>query len=331
MHCLYCKKVYTTMKQNDTCVLVEGQVDLLMSHQAGVTNTVATSGTALTEEHLGLIKRLTPNLVLAYDYDLAGLKASWNAINLSRKLGFNVKIAKLPSGQDPADLIKNDPSLWLGAISNSRHYIDFMIDALKEEGKEGLDLTLAVARFVLPYVKALEQKMEQAHFISKIATTLGLPEEAIKEDLAKIKLEPEEKISSSLAPSAIKTRQVLIAERLFGLIFILEKTAEASEKKKELSTLLGEDSFTQEFKNFEPMRDKLSLEAELLYGEAGPALWTEALDLARSLKEELLRKELEKLMIQIRQAEERKELERVGELLERSREISKVLNEIKTI
>ncbi|MCX6712416.1 MAG: DNA primase [Candidatus Vogelbacteria bacterium] len=72
------------MRQQDECIFVEGQMDLIMSHQAGATNTVAVSGTALTTEHIQLVKRLTDNIVLANDYDLAGLKASLRAINLIR-------------------------------------------------------------------------------------------------------------------------------------------------------------------------------------------------------------------------------------------------------
>jgi DNA primase len=168
------------MRQKDFCVFVEGQFDVIMSHQSGITNTVAVSGTAMTGEHVQLIKRLTDNVVLAYDYDLAGLAASRRAIDLLRSEGLNVKIAKLPSGQDPAEVIKENSEEWLKAIEGAKHYIDFMIDALQEEGKKGLELNLAINTYVLPYIKALEKKMEQAHFVAKLSNLLAIGEEADK-------------------------------------------------------------------------------------------------------------------------------------------------------
>lgn len=320
------------MKQDDYCVLVEGQVDLLMSHQAGVTNTVATSGTALTTEHLKLIKRLTDNLILAYDYDSAGLKASWTAINLSRSLGLNVKIAKLPSGQDPADVIKEDPVVWLAALQNAKHYIDFMVDSLREEGKTGLDLAIEVSRSVLPYVKSLESKMEQAHFINKIAATLGLPEQAVREDLAKIKLDTPLAPASPAAktvPDKLSSRQLLIEERLFSLIFFLADLAGSSEEEAKAANLLGVENFVKKKEAWNTKRDRLCLEAELLYGEPDAKLWEEVWELAANLRSENLKEELQTLLIKIKQAEEKGDQPSVKVFLERFREISQTLNEIK--
>src|SRR6185369_5824744 len=93
-------------------ILVEGQFDLLMSHQAGYKNTVATSGTAFTERHAELLKRYTPNLLIAYDGDKAGIAAAGRAAAISLRSGMNVKVAKLPPGKDPADLLKESPQVF---------------------------------------------------------------------------------------------------------------------------------------------------------------------------------------------------------------------------
>jgi DNA primase len=93
------------MRKLNCAILVEGQVDLVMSHQAGWGNTLAVSGTAFTVEHAALIKRMTENLVIALDADEAGIKAAGRAARAALQMGLNVKVARLPDGLDPADLI----------------------------------------------------------------------------------------------------------------------------------------------------------------------------------------------------------------------------------
>src|SRR5260221_358472 len=98
------------MMKEEQAVLVEGQMDLVMSHQAGIENTVASSGTALTEEHLLLLKRFTDKVIMAFDGDEAGFNASERGFNLALSLGMDVRVALLPRGIDPADLAAKDPS-----------------------------------------------------------------------------------------------------------------------------------------------------------------------------------------------------------------------------
>jgi DNA primase len=94
-------------------IIVEGQMDMLMSHQVGWENTIATSGTALTEDHLVILKRNTENLVIAYDNDKAGVKASARAFEIAIRAGFNVKACRIGEGKDPADkyLCKGKPQI----------------------------------------------------------------------------------------------------------------------------------------------------------------------------------------------------------------------------
>ena len=124
------------MRTEDTCILVEGQMDLIMSHQAGHLNTVAVSGTALTDEHLKNIKRLANKLVLAFDGDQAGFKASQRGINLALGMGFDVRIAKLPNDVDPADLILENSENWSNSVKNARHVVDFCLEVLESRGFE---------------------------------------------------------------------------------------------------------------------------------------------------------------------------------------------------
>lgn len=314
------------MRQKDFCVFVEGQMDLLMSHQVGVTNTVAVSGTALTSEHVQLIKRLTDNVVLAYDYDLAGLAASRKAIDLLRAEGLTVKIAKLPSGQDPAEVIKADPSAWLKAIEESKHYIDFMIDASQEEGKKGLELNLAVNTYILPYIKALDKKMEQAHFVAKLSNLLSIAEEAIWSDLQKIKIEAVALEAKEDKP--LITRSRLIEERLFGLYFLLLAKGEGEKVDKQLEELLKDDNFIKKKGEYQASHDRLALAAELVYDPASDLI-KEIGDLALAWREERLKEELLTTLQAVQMAEKKGDHETLALDLKKCQELTIAINNFK--
>lgn len=320
-----------TMRQKDFCVFVEGQFDVIMSHQVGATNTVAVSGTAMTAEHVKLIKRLTDNVVLAYDYDLAGLSASRRAIDLLRSEGLDVKIAKLPSGQDPADVIKESPDNWQKALNGAKHYIDFMIDALQEEGKKGLELNLAINTYVLPYIKALEKKMEQAHFVAKLSSLLSIGEEAIWSDLQKIIITDEEVKNSKVESEEalpLMTRVRLIEERLFGLYFLLVARGEEEKLASSLAELLKNDSFIKKKEEYGESHDRLALAAELVYDPASDLI-KEVLELAQSWQEEILKEELREALKAVQEAEKKGDREALSTNLQKCQNLTLAINNFK--
>ncbi|KKS77801.1 MAG: primase protein [Parcubacteria group bacterium GW2011_GWC1_43_11b] len=302
-------KAKVEMRRHDFAILVEGQVDLIMSHQAGLANTIAGSGTALSPEQITLIGRMTKNLIMAYDYDLAGLKASRRAITLAQGAGLNVKIAKLPAGQDPAEVIKKDPQDWLSAIKNSKHHIDFLIDALLAEGKTGLELSRLVNENVLPIIKALGKKMEQAHFVAKLSQLLGIGEEAIWSDLANLRLEPDS-IVTNRPPTdqtlVSDTRSSAILNKIFGLIFWLESLPERAVDPNQLidrlKEIIGPDSYQAEREVRIKKEGALVMEAEFFF-QGSEKLQTEILELFNNLHLENLREQLREAMQALKKAE----------------------------
>jgi DNA primase len=119
-HVLYgLEKAKMAIKEKDQVILVEGQMDVISSYQAGITNVVASSGTALTEEHLKILSRYTPNIVFAFDQDSAGTEASKRAIDLAIKQDFNVRLAFLREVKDPGEAIEKDPQIFIEAITLS--------------------------------------------------------------------------------------------------------------------------------------------------------------------------------------------------------------------
>lgn len=182
-------------------VLVEGQLDLLMAHQAGFDNAVATSGTAFTEEHAALLKRGSENLLIAYDGDRAGIAAAGRAAAIALAAGMNVKIVKLPLGADPADLIKERPEAFKEAVKGALHVVDFYLAHLTDAKYDPRTFRLEVSRVVLPYVGMIQNRIDQAHFIGRVAETLGVPADAVAAEVRKLQTEAP-KTDSPVAASA---------------------------------------------------------------------------------------------------------------------------------
>mgnify|MGYP003393234511 CR=1 FL=1 len=176
-------KAKEKIRRKDYAVLVEGQVDLVLSHQAGVDNTVASSGTAFTQAHLERLKRLSKRIILAFDGDKAGLAAAEKAAELALFLGLEVKIAKLPEGKDPADVAHENGETWKQILRDSKpaieHFLELAIVAEKDKRKLGKILEYKI----LPLVALLESSIEKSHFLSLIAKRTGIKEEVLWEDL----------------------------------------------------------------------------------------------------------------------------------------------------
>jgi len=167
-------------------MLVEGQVDLLMAHKQGYRNAVATSGTAFTEHHADLLKRYSPNLLIAYDGDKAGIAAAGRAAAIAIPKGMNVKVVRLPAGVDPADLIKENAPAFKEAVKHAVHIVDFYLAHIAETVSDPRAQKLEVGRTVLPFVALIPNKIDQAHFVTRVAEALSVPASAVQTELGKI-------------------------------------------------------------------------------------------------------------------------------------------------
>lgn len=178
-------KAKMAIRKNNFAVLVEGQMDLLASHQAGWANTLAVSGTAFTTDHAQIIKRLSDNLVLALDADEAGIKAAGKAARAALQGGLNVKVARLPTGLDPADLIlKEGAEAWRSSIRDSKDIITFLLDVLQEHLPQADKFRRAVEQIVLPFVADMHSPIERETHTREIARRLGVSEAAVSEALS---------------------------------------------------------------------------------------------------------------------------------------------------
>ncbi len=175
------------IRKLNCAVLVEGQMDLLASHQALWENTVAVSGTAFTPEHAQLIRRMTDNIVIALDADAAGLKAAGKAARAALQGGLHVKVARLPNELDPADLIlKEGSDAWKKAIRESKDVIEFLLDVLEEHAKSKDIFRRGVETVVLPFLGDVQSPIARESYIREIAKRLDVSEGAVGEAFAKV-------------------------------------------------------------------------------------------------------------------------------------------------
>jgi len=191
------------IRKRNFAILVEGQMDAISSHRVGVRNVAATCGTALTAEHLALLKRYTTNLVLAFDVDVAGANATKRGIDLAIASGFNVKVAKLPPGVDPDDLCRERPKEWGVAINQSEPIVDYYL-RVSTAGRDlkRVEHKKAVARAVLPEVARLQDPVEQAHYLQKLGTLVGVDEVVLRRAIDRAKAaSPAQRTVRSAAPT----------------------------------------------------------------------------------------------------------------------------------
>jgi DNA primase len=202
-------------------MLVEGQLDVIHAHQAGFMNTVALSGTALSEKHLGLMKRYSENLMLVLDPDPAGLKATARSAALALTAGLRVKAARLPKGKDPADLISEDAKEFGARVVSAKPIVEFFLAELAQEESDPHRLLRTAESIVLPLIAAIPSPMEREHFIQIAAQALSLSSEAVRESLRRLPKQtdtaPVARVFSSSAPITRSARE-LRSEQLLAII-----------------------------------------------------------------------------------------------------------------
>ena len=161
-------------------ILVEGNLDVISSHQTGVSQVVATAGTALTEQNLKTLSRLVTDIRLCFDADKAGIAATERAIPIASKVGVSLSIIDIPSGKDPDELIKQDAATWDRIIEQPKYALDWLI----ERYEKLLDMQSAQGKrqfsdILLPIVRSLSDSVEQDHYLHKLSKIMDVSKEAL--------------------------------------------------------------------------------------------------------------------------------------------------------
>jgi DNA primase len=239
------------MSEQKSVVVVEGQMDLCMSYQAGVHNTVAVSGTAFTDEHIHLIKRFCDTVILSFDTDNAGQTALHKTALLCLLGGLDVYTVGAIGTKDPADLIQDDPNKWLNAIKTKRHIIekltaDIMISDLpeREKGKK-------IVEKVIPFVRAIQSPVDRAHFLRVVSKTSGIDEVSLTEELSRgvVSTEQQQEENKVQIPSRERLiREIIAYAKLHGKLESEEFSLLGIDIKEYPDAIIEEEMFLLEKK-----------------------------------------------------------------------------------
>lgn len=253
------------IRKADCILLVEGQFDLILTHQSGLPYTVALSGTALTHEHLTLLSRLSKRLVLALDADEAGIRAGLKSSLMAITAGFDVKIPTLLGGKDPADLAKDNPELLKAAIRTSATAVEFFLEVLRKGSKDERAYKKAVEAQVLPLIQAIGSSIDQEHFVRIVAARLGVSETAVRTEVGKVRVSATQTPEDAVVQVKNTEAPLSQLERAAGmLIFYFEKDQAVSAR---LAELLGNERVAEYKERLMPQAETLRFRFESEVGE----------------------------------------------------------------
>ena len=236
-------KAKVEIRKNDSCVLVEGNVDCIMSHQSGVKNCLAVSGTALTPAHLGIIKRFSNNLILSFDMDLAGNNATKKGIDMALRNGFNVKVISMNSEKDPADIIlSSGEDEWKKIIKEAKPINQFYFDlSFKDRDVKSVEDQKKIVSELLPIFKKIDNTIEQTYWIQKLAEKLSIREDDIRQEMKKVNL-PKQEVEVQKEKTG-KSRKELLEETILSMVLIEPSMVETlTEEQKKLFTFLEKEN-----------------------------------------------------------------------------------------
>ena len=293
------------IRRSGFCVIVEGNMDVISSHQAGVCEAVATSGTAMTEQHLKKLSRLTEDVRLAYDADAAGVKAAERAIMMAGNLGIKLSVVMDYQGaKDPDELIQKDPELWRKAVEGSVPAMEWLLGKYEER----VDLSTGVGKreysdVAMKMIRFVHDPVEKRHYeqivAEKLAVTIDdLEAKKVKEGkkiLRTVKTESGIENGEEVEVMIRKVEDLMLSIVLFG-------GAGGGEIEMEVPT-------------DEVKLSELSLIFEEKYqGWGVEELQVELEELILRRKELIVRREREELMKKLAKTEDENEME---EILER--------------
>ena len=179
------------IKKEGRVVIVEGNLDVIASHKAGIQNVVASSGTALTEDQLTLLSRYTKTIVFSFDQDAAGLKAARKGIAIARSLGFDVRAAILPEGiKDPDELVQINAQAWVEIAHGSVPIMQFLIERMSRgRDMQNVDEKRAVSAELLPALSEIQDVIEREHWLQVVADLLSVDSSVLRSSIVPVKTE----------------------------------------------------------------------------------------------------------------------------------------------
>ncbi|HBU06627.1 MAG TPA: DNA primase [Candidatus Magasanikbacteria bacterium] len=179
-------KAKKEIKTNDLAVIVEGQMDVIACHQAGMKNVVASSGTALTEEQIKLLKRYSQNINMSFDMDEAGQNAAKRGIGIAVAEGMNIKVIRIPDGKgkDPDECIKQNKNIWFESVESAQSVMEWYLEkVLRNKDIHDPKQKQKIVNDFLPEVALIPYAVERDHWLKELGNKIGVDLEILRDDL----------------------------------------------------------------------------------------------------------------------------------------------------
>lgn len=173
------------ISKNNLCLLVEGYMDVIALHQAGIENVVSSSGTALTVEQIKLIKRLTENVTILFDGDSAGIKASFRSIDMLLSEAMNIRVLLFPDGDDPDSFSRKHPQEYVENFikNDAKDFIDFKAEILlKDAGSDPIKKAESI-RDIVKSVAFVQNSLKQEVYLKEVSAKFGISEQSLFNEL----------------------------------------------------------------------------------------------------------------------------------------------------
>jgi DNA primase len=318
-------------------VVVEGNLDVVSSHQVGVRQCIATAGTAMTEHHLKSLSKFTPDIRLCFDRDGAGLAATERAIEIAQGLDIKLSVIDIEGVKDPDELIQKDPTLWQEAVTKPVYAMDWLFERCKSlYDIESASGKRQYSDHLMRAIKKLSDSVEQEHYLSMLATVTDVSNMAIRSKFAQAITDPiEARLRRAKNPEVDpKSDTLAYQDQLLGLLLMYPLTRRVFETLEfEPTFATTERQYIFEFiatnphvtlagdipEDLQSVKDYVNiilLKAEELYQNLdASARLIEVNDLVRRLQKDYKKQKQSEITKSIKEAEDIGDYARVQELL----------------
>ncbi len=335
------------IRAKNQVVVVEGYMDCVMSHQAGVANTVAVSGTALTSPQLKILRRLCNTIASSFDTDSAGDSATRRSLALAAEHEFERRIVAIPAGKDPADTVVEDPGAWARAVENARGILEFYFDkAFRDHNPAAPEGKKAITALLLPLLRDVVNEIERAHWVGELARRINIGEDAVWRELGRFSspapgpgFSAQSTETATTTPRTIQRRHML-EERLLILLSMASQDVRGREFQThrvrfadaghreifEAFVSGGGEGALASRPGFRERIDLLRFKGEVL-AAARETLDEELRLCKKELEKQSLREDLGRISDQIKESEKLGQTDETGRLLREFQETSGQLKE----
>jgi DNA primase len=212
------------IREKKRVVLVEGQMDCISSFAAGITETVAVGGTALTEDQIEMIARLADKIYLSMDADEAGSAAIKRSVELAEKRGMSIKVVQIEGGKDPDEIARKSPEKWKDLVENSVDVYEYVMDgAFKKFDVSKMDGIKKITEEVVPFLAKIENGVMREVWAKRLAEKIGVATKGVLGEIDK-KISGKQEVKNIDEGKEVEEKRIVkLARRLIGQLILRQE------------------------------------------------------------------------------------------------------------